>query len=90
MCYHDKGVTLIRTQIQLSQRQSNILKDLSTTRKESIASLIRQAIDQFIASGAPNRTGLYEQALTVVGKFQAESPDISVEHDKYLDEDFSS
>ena len=81
---------MIRTQIQLSEKQSRILKDLSLNRKESIASLIRQAIDQFIASGGPNRTGQYQQALSVAGKYQADNSDISLEHDKYLDEGYAS
>jgi len=81
---------MIRTQIQQSDKQSKILKDLSINRRESVASLIRQVIDQFISSGAPNRIGQYQQAISVVGKYEADSPDISVEHDKYLDEGYSS
>jgi predicted transcriptional regulator len=81
---------MVRTQIQLSEEQAQILKELSLRNRESMASLIRQAIDQYIAAGTNNRPGLYRQALAVAGKYSAENPDISIEHDKYLDEDYSS
>lgn len=81
---------MVRTQIQLSEEQAQLLKELSLRHRESMASLIRQAIDQFIAAGTNNRSGLYRQALAVAGKYSAEKPDISVEHDRYLDEDYSS
>jgi len=81
---------MIRTQIQLTEDQAVILKELSLASNESIASLIRQAIDRFIVTGQPNRFAQYRQALLTVGKYKADQPDISEAHDHYLEEAFGS
>ncbi len=42
---------MIRTQIQLTEEQAKKLRELSATGRESVAALIRKAVDQFIVSG---------------------------------------
>jgi len=79
---------MVRTQIQLSEEQATKLKRLAAERRESMAALIRKAIDQFIISGEPDRSALYRQAEAVIGKYRADKPDISTDHDRYLDEAF--
>ena len=81
---------MVRTQIQLTEDQAQRLKELSLTNHESIASMIRKAIDQFLISGQPNRAALYRQASSISGKYEADRPDIAVEHDRYLAEDYGS
>jgi len=39
---------MIRTQIQLTEEQNNLLRELSKTTREPIAALIRKAVDQFL------------------------------------------
>jgi len=65
---------MVRTQIQLTEEQAQKLRELSVARRESVAALIRKAVDQFIVSGKPNRAALYRQADSVVGKHFAERP----------------
>ena len=79
---------MIRTQIQLTEDQARSLRDLSRSNRESMASLIRRAIDQFLMSRKPDRSALYRQASSIVGKYEAGAQDISVEHDRYLEEAF--
>jgi len=79
---------MIRTQIQLTEDQARLLRDLSRSNRESMASLIRRAIDQFLMSRKPDRSALYRQASTIIGKYEAGARDISVEHDRYLEEAF--
>ena len=81
---------MVRTQIQLTEEQAKRLRELSLSSNESMASLIRQAIDRFLITGKPNRSVQYRQALTIAGKYETEQPDIAVEHDRYLDEAFGS
>ena len=81
---------MIRTQIQLSETQASLLKQLSTARHESVAALIRKAVDQFLITGRPDRPVLYRQAESVIGKYEAEQSDISTNHDAYLDADFGT
>ena len=81
---------MIRTQIQLTEEQAGKLRELSAVSRESVAALIRQAGDQFIAAGKPDRAALYRRAESVVGKYKSDSDEISIHHDRYLEEAFGS
>jgi len=81
---------MVRTQIQLTEEQAKKLRELSASSRKSIAALIRKAVDEFIASGNPDRAALYRQAESIVGKYRSDSADISVKHDRYLEEAFDS
>jgi hypothetical protein len=85
-----KGGFMVRTQIQLTEEQAKKLRELSAAGRESVAALIRQAVDQFIVAGKPDRSALYRRAESVVGKYKADSGDISIHHDRYLEEAFGS
>jgi len=79
---------MLRTQIQLSEEQNERLKEIARARKESIAAVIREAIDQFLLARKPARVTLYRKAIEVVGKYEAGVSDASVNHDRYLDESY--
>ena len=79
---------MIRTQIQLTDEQARILREKSLSSRESIAALIRQAIDRFLLTAKPDRSALYRQAGAIVGKYTAQPSDVAVNHDRYLEEDF--
>jgi len=52
--------------------------------------LIRSAINLLIeASSDPEKKRRVSRAIAAVGKLKSEKSDISVEHDKYLEEDFT-
>lgn len=81
---------MVRTQIQLTDEQASLLKQMAHDNNESIAAIIRKALDQFLLKQQPNRRALYRQALAAVGKYRAGVPDVSIEHDRYLEEDMRS
>ena len=81
---------MVRTQIQLSETQASLLKQLSIARQESVAALIRKAVDQFLITGRADRPVLYRQAESVIGKYEAEQSDIATNHDAYLDAAFGT
>jgi hypothetical protein len=81
---------MLRTQIQLTEDQARRLREISLSSNESVASLIRNAIDRFLATGKPNRAAQYRQAMSLAGKYEAEQPDTSVEHDRYLEKAFGA
>jgi len=81
---------MIRTQIQLTEEQVNMLKERSVASKLSMAALIRIAVDRFLTAGEPDRSVLYRQAEQLVGKYEADCSDISVQHDRYLDEAYGA
>ena len=79
---------MVRTQVQLTDEQYRALKEVSRSGEESIASLIRRAVDQLLLTRRPDRLALYRQASAAVGKYSAKDSDISVEHDRYLEGSF--
>ena len=81
---------MVRTQIQLTEAQAQMLREISLSSRESVAALIRKAIDRFLITGKPDRIAMYRQAMSVAGKYETEQPDIAVEHDRYLEEAFGS
>ena len=79
---------MVRTQVQLTDEQYNALKELSQHNQESIAAIIRKAIDRLLITRKPDRKALYRAAKSIVGKYNSGIGDISVEHDRYLEEAF--
>lgn len=77
---------MTRTQVQFTEEQYKRLKELSRATHEPIASLIRRAVDQLLLTRKPDRRVMYRQALSVVGKYKAGAGDVSLEHDRYLEE----
>ncbi len=82
---------MVRTQIQLSEQQAAVLKDLAAQRGASMAELIRRAIDLWIeAEGAVTREERKRRALAAVGQFRSGLKDLSENHDKYLAEAYEA
>ena len=78
---------MIRTQIQLTEEQSQQLKRLARVEDVSVAELIRRSVDQFLQTHIDVP---YEErkrrALEIVGKYASDAGDTSVDHDRYLAE----
>jgi hypothetical protein len=83
---------MIRTQISLTEEQWNKLKKLSAERKVSMSELVRQGVDLLVETS--NTITLEERrrrALAGVGFIKGDGPtDLSTNHDKYLEEAYST
>ena len=78
---------MVRTQIQLTEEQVQILKALALERGVSMAELIRQSVDSFIRSrNQPTLDEKRQKALAIIGQFSSGVPDLSTNHDHYLAE----
>ena len=77
---------MVRTQIQLTERQARELRKRAAERGVSMATVIREAVDMMLAAG--DRDARWERAMSAVGKFRSGPSDISEDHDRYLAEDF--
>lgn len=79
---------MVRTQIQLEESQMEALREISSASGQSIADLVRQAVDRLLASRySISREERIERAKRVVGMFRSlpnEPTDVSENHDKYL------
>lgn len=77
---------MVRTQIQLTEEQARVLHQRAAQRGTSMALLIREAIDAAIAQDEERERR--RRALEVIGRFPSGLHDVSVNHDRYLAEDF--
>ena len=79
---------MVRTQIQMTEKQIKKLKRLASAQHRSVADLIRQAVDNFIAvKGGMDIKERQKRALAAAGRFHSGITDLSQAHDKYLAED---
>ncbi len=76
---------MIRTQIQLEERQAAALRRLAAEQRVSIAELIRRAIDESLLQRGDGHAR-YRRALSVVGKARSGTSDVSRRHDDYFAE----
>jgi hypothetical protein len=78
---------LYRTQIQLTKAQVSALKAEAARRGQSMAAVIRDAVDQLAVQGAASAADRRRaRALAAVGRFRSGRGDVSVRHDAYLAE----
>ncbi|MHB8263281.1 MAG: CopG family transcriptional regulator [Acidimicrobiales bacterium] len=77
---------MIRTQIQITQEQFEVLRQKASEQHMSMAALVRDMIDR--ALGDQRREQRVQRAFTVIGHFHSGTSDISAHHDRYLDEAF--
>lgn len=81
---------MVRTQIQITEGQSETLHRLASRTGRSIADLIRECIDRYLELPGRGNDDLRERALRAAGRFSSGKSDISSEHDRYLAEDYLS
>lgn len=80
---------MLRTQIQMREDQIKKLKRLASAQHRSVADLIREAVDNFIAvKGGVDIKERQKRAFAAAGRFHSGLTDLSGDHDKYLIEDF--
>jgi hypothetical protein len=80
---------MVRTQIQLTEKQAKALKKLALSRQLPMAELIRQGVDAILISPVVlDAEEKRKRALAVAGRYRSGKRDISREHDKHLAEAF--
>jgi hypothetical protein len=81
---------MVRTQIQLTEKQARMLRDLAKVKKVSMAELIRRGVDLFLRnSSVLDVEERRKNAIQAIGRFSSGTRDTSEKHDKYLNEAFS-
>lgn len=73
---------MVRTQIQLTEKQMASVRRAAAERGVSIAAVIRELVDQGLRTDEDGRRA---RALSVAGRFQSGTSTTSVEHDVVLD-----
>ena len=78
---------MVRTQIQLTEAQAQLLKRKARDERVSMAELIRRSVDRMLASDqSTDRDEIRRRALEAIGALRSGVPDLSTEHDRYLAE----
>ncbi|MEW6173019.1 MAG: ribbon-helix-helix domain-containing protein [Bacillota bacterium] len=75
---------MIRTQVQLNEKQFKALKNLSSKEGVSLAELIRRAVDDLVRKN--DASVLKEKMLGIAGKFRSGLGDLAEQHDRYFAE----
>lgn len=82
---------MVRTQIQLTEQQAADLKERAAREKISMAELIRRSLDDLLSKPSVSEEDeKWERARKAVGFFNSGLTDLSVNHDMYLVEAYSS
>jgi hypothetical protein len=80
---------MVRTQIQLTERQARRLKKLAAAKGRSMADLIRASVDTLLAHPDALDDDLRrERALAAAGKFRSGTNDLASAHDRHLADAF--
>lgn len=78
---------MIRTQIQLTEEQLRVLRQIASERQLSLAELVRQGVDALLIQRMDlSREARWERAAAIVGRFASGRSDLSTKHDKLLAE----
>jgi len=78
-----------RTQILLTEEQYRLIKAISNEKNISMAEVIRECILNYTGEKSPiTDDDKYERVLKLSGRFSSAKKDLSLNHDKYLTEDF--
>jgi Ribbon-helix-helix protein, copG family len=78
-------LAMVRTQVQLTEAQMEDLRRISAASGESIADLVRQAVDRLLATqSSAAREERIKRAMRVAGRFRSGKPDGSARHDDHL------
>ena len=81
---------MVRTQIQLTEKQAREIKRLAAEKNVSIAELIRQGVELLLKSPSlMDREGQIGRAKAAAKKHRSDRIDVSRNHDSYLEEAFS-
>jgi Arc/MetJ-type ribon-helix-helix transcriptional regulator len=78
---------MVRTQIQLTEKQAKRVRQIAGARRISMAEAIRQGLDAFLRDAvALDREEQVRRALAASGRFRSGSADTSSAHDAALAE----
>ena len=81
---------MVRTQVQLTEKQFQALKRVAARERVSMAEVIRRALDRAIAmESLPDREEIKRRAIAAIGSCHSGIPDLAERHDEYWAEDMA-
>ncbi len=81
---------MVRTQVQLTEKQYEALKRLSLKENISVAELIRRGVNEILLSAeGMEKEERTKRAIAAAGRFRSGVKDLSANHDIYFTEAIS-
>ncbi|GMV86303.1 MAG: hypothetical protein AMXMBFR80_21580 [Dehalococcoidia bacterium] len=77
-------MTVIRTQVSLTEEQMKRLRQEARRRRVSLAALIREAVDRTVPGEDAERAARIEVLLEVAGSASSGSGTVATDHDDVL------
>ncbi len=76
---------MVRMQIQFTETQSDILRNVAADRGVSISAVVREAVDETVVLGRhkPSREELLKRSLAAAGRFSS-GGEAARRHDDYF------
>jgi len=82
---------MVTRNIELTEEQDRLIEQAAAEQGRSVSELIREGVDQVLRAGDHlSREELRRRAAALSGRFRSGCPDLSTEHDRYLEEAFGS
>lgn len=76
---------MVRTQIQLTEKQAEALRRIAAREKVSVAEVIRRAVDRVTQTDVlPDWEELRRRAIAAAGCGHSDVTDLSTRHDDYF------
>ena len=81
---------MVRTQVQLTEKQLAFLHRNSSSQGVSISEQIRRGVDMLMRESlrGPSKDCRKKKAIALIGKYKSKTGDLSMRHDKHLAEIF--
>ena len=81
---------MVRTQVQLTEKQYKALRKVAAKEGISMAEVIRRALDRVVeVESLPDREEIRRRAIAAIGSCHSDVSDLSTRHDDYLAEIYS-
>lgn len=81
---------MVRTQIQLDEKQAEALKRIAAAQKVSMAEIIRRGVDLYLKTSLSiSDDERRQRAIRASGKFRSGKGDLAKNHDAYLAEAYA-
>lgn len=78
---------MIRVQVRFTEAQMKALRRLSERQRCSVAQLVRESVDQYLAGNdGLSMEEKWELSMRAVGAFRSDRSDVAENHDAYLAE----
>jgi len=74
---------MVRTIIQLTEKQAKELKERSKKERVSVSELVRRGVDELLSKPSPDEEA-WRRAMEAVGFADFGIPDLSERHDHYF------